>query len=123
MAVSKGVTVSFGTLAGRLRDVNRGGKEVETVDATHQQSADEVREYLAGLIEGGEVTLQIIMGSDSVLPADGHTNDLELVLPDGGTFAAPAIFTGANFSAALGELVVFDCGFKVSGADEFTPAP
>lgn len=77
--VATGISVVLDTLDADLQDINLGGDTADQVDMTHQGSADNAREFLSGLVDGGEVTLTLLFDSDKTIPATG-TNGLTLTV-------------------------------------------
>lgn len=80
------------TKLGEILSVSTPNSQVEEVEATHMESPNRRREYVAGLIDDGEGTFEMnyVPGSATDLLiqealADGVTRGYRIVLPDGDT--------------------------------------
>lgn len=121
--VATGLTVTFSGFSGEVVDVDYGGATCETVDVTHQESSSYFREYLAGLRDGGEVTLTVNFDptttSLSILGAKGA-----LTLSRAGwskSLSCSAICTGVGgISGSLGQKVTTRITFKITGVPQFS---
>jgi hypothetical protein len=113
--ISTGITVSFGSLTAKLLDVNTSGETADQVEVTHQTSADEYKEFLSGLKDGGDITLVLHIGG--TIPAVGTQDSLVITFPTGaGTFTATANLQKVKeISASLGERIIENVGFKITG--------
>lgn len=76
------------TKLGEITGVTLPNPQVEDVEATHMESPDRRREYIAGLIEDGEGTFEmnLVPGSatDTLIRtalSDGETRGYKVVLP------------------------------------------
>lgn len=88
---------------GYLLDIKGPSIKADKVDVTNQDSADRHREYIAGLIDGGEISLDVLL-----IPGDvtgqatfitdvqaGTEREVVITLPDGSTtWTADAIPVG-----------------------------
>lgn len=107
--------------------------EVDEIEATHLQSPGRRKEYVAGLIDGGEFTAtrNFIPGdaSDLLLAdalADGTTRKVRIVVPDNsGTGAADWNFVVSAFvkkyapdNMTAGEVIRSTITFRVTGSLE-----
>jgi len=54
----------------QVRDIDGPGMNMSTIEATHHQSASNMKEYVAGLVDGGEVTFEVVWD-----PADATHDD------------------------------------------------
>ena len=57
---AKGTTISIGgTAAGSVTDIQVSGLSRDTIDIRSHDSPDEAKEYVVGLVDGGEVTVEV----------------------------------------------------------------
>jgi predicted secreted protein len=97
----------------------------DTVDATHEESPDAWREFIAGLKDGGEVSLELnfVPGGSAAaalmaeLNLDGPLAKInrQIVFPDGSYFAFAGILTGFEPDAPIDDKMAASATFKVSG--------
>lgn len=98
----------------------------ETLDVTGHDSPDGYREFLGGLKDPGEVSIDVNYRPSA---HDVFVDDLDdesprnykLVFPDGTEWAFPAILTGFEPSAPFDDKLTASLTFKVSGKPEITP--
>lgn len=119
--VSTGITVTFSTLTGELLDVRESGVKTDTVDVTKQNSTTGYREFKAGLKDGGEWTISFHYDPDAVIPAQGTSANLIITWPSGATnkYMATALLTGRSTAAPLGDKMMCDLTFKVTGVPDW----
>lgn len=107
----------------------------ETIDVTSHDSASSYMEFVASLIDGGEVTADLNWDpADTSLDSANTTTTLmadletttpvayEITFPDGAKFAADLLITGFEFTANYDAKLEASLTFKVSGLPTFTPA-
>lgn len=107
----------------------------ETIDVTAHDSANKYMEFVASLIDGGEVTADLNWDpSDASLDSTNTTTqlmsdlentepiDYEIAFPDGSKFAASLLITGFEFTANYDAKLEASLTFKVSGLPTFTAA-
>lgn len=110
------------TAIANLTNLEDGGRTRNTIDVTAHDSPNKYMEFVGGLIDPGEVTIDI-----NYDPAvhDVLENDLEdedprnyqVVFPDVGatTFSFAAVMTGFSKSAPTDDKLSASLTFKVSG--------
>lgn len=114
------------TEVGKLTSI--GGVEIsaDTIDVTTLDSADGYREYIPGLIDGGEVSAEGYLDgagtSEATLAGKvgSEATTCEIAFPKGAKWSFSAIVTGFSTSAELEDLVGFSVTLKVSGKPTFT---
>jgi len=124
--VSKGIVVTFTGLTGQLIDIDTGGDTADIVDVTHQESANEWKEFKSAFKEGGDVTLLLHFDPDATAPAPGATGTLVIAWPSGSTkkFSASAIVKKvAEVKASLGAKISHGITFKITGAPNWSYTP
>jgi hypothetical protein len=111
---------------GNVTDLNIGGISLATVDATHYESPDAYLEFIAGLIDAGEVTATL----QSQPAASGDADEwhmiydalnarvlrtYELAFPNGATFTFTAFVTNLGIPVPLADKITTTVTFKISG--------
>lgn len=107
----------------------------DTIDVTSHDSPNSYMEFVASLIDGGEVTCDInwdpaaadldATNTTTQLMADLENTspiDYEIAFPDGSKFAAALLITGFEFEANFDDKLSASLSFKVSGLPTFTAA-
>lgn len=125
-----GVTPTEG-FAAIAKITNLSGPEIEreTYDVTAHDSDDGWREFIGGLKDGGEVSVEINYDPDThdVLVADFedvNPRNYKMVFPTqagGGNWAFKAILTGFSQEAPVDNKLSAELTFKVSGKPTITP--
>lgn len=107
-----------------------GGLELsaDTIETTSLDSKGGFREFIQGLKDGGDVSLE--GGLDKAVTANqnaiyqafvsGEAAKCAIEFPDGSKWAFDGIVTGFSTSADLEDVVVFSATLKVTGAPTFT---
>lgn len=118
-----------GTFTAIASVTNVGGPETsrETYETTAHDSPDGWREFIGGLKDGGEVSLELNYDPrehDTLVEDydDEDPRDYRVVWPRGlGTWAFKAIMTGFNPSGPSDDKLSAEATFKVSGKPTITP--
>ncbi|MGH3933639.1 MAG: phage tail tube protein [Pseudonocardiaceae bacterium] len=105
-----------------------GGPEMEreTYDVTAHDSPDGWREFVGGLKDGGEVSLEVYYDPDDhdFLIADfgdNNARDYKVVWPQGlGTWSFKAFMTGFSPEAPVDDKLAAEVTFKVTGKPVIT---
>jgi predicted secreted protein len=102
----------------------------DSIDATHEQSPNAWREFIAGLKDGGEVSLDLnfIPGGSAAddltaelaLAGSAATKSRLIVFPDGSQFEFDAFLTGFEPDAPLDDKMTGTATFKVTGEPVLT---
>ena len=120
------------TPVAEVRNITGPNMSRETPDATHMQSPDGYREFLSGLKDGGEVTLELAFLPENATQ-DQNTGVLSLFESGARrscriTWAGPSpniqwVFTGLvqtfQPAAPVDDSMTLSVTFKVSGKPEF----
>ena len=98
---------------------------METIDATHLNSADEFREYVAGFRDGGEINFTAHLDPESTDASkhllvrqdleNGTLTNYRIVLPDGPYIQAKCLVTAWGPDFPEGGMVPLEGTLKVSG--------
>lgn len=132
MSASTGVKGYGSTIAGsalstvvEVTKIGGPNLKADSIELTHMTSDNRFREYISGLLEGGEVSLELNYTKAqcaAIATALGTTDTFTLTLSDSSTW----VFTG--FINALGQETPHDgkisntAGIQVSGKPVFTAA-
>lgn len=121
---------------GNLTSITVPGFARDTYDVTAHDAADKWREWIGGLLDGGEVScdinydpaLQIGAAGDvyTVLVGDAENPDpvnYEIALPDGSKFACALLITSFDdIDVPFDDKVTGSITWKMSGKPTFTAA-
>ena len=113
----------FTTIA-EVKSLSGPGLTLETIDVTHHQSTGGWREFIGGLLDGGEVTFDV-----NFIPSNQTQDNLwtdlqnrtlrnfELEFPDPGstTWSFSALVTGFEESAPIDDVLGASVTLKISG--------
>lgn len=114
---------AFTTLA-EVTNITPPGMSRDTVDATHMESPDAWREFIAGLKDGGEVSVEMnfiangnaaVMMAELSLDGPSAVKNRQCVFPNGSIFAFAGILTGYEPEAPIDDKMVATATFKVTG--------
>jgi len=104
----------------------------DTVDATHNESPGAWREFIAGLKDGGEISLELnfIPGGPAALSItaemdlDGSlaAKNRQILFPDGSYFSFSGILTSFEPDTPLDDKMAASVTFKVSGKPSLVQA-
>lgn len=116
-----------GTAVGSINNISGPDISRGSIDITTMDSSSNVAEFIPGIIDNGEVTID--------LQYDGTTNakllkdyvtataaSIVVTIPDGGTLTTTSTYTGTGFLTKLGHAIPFDgkvtqsATFKLTGA-------
>jgi predicted secreted protein len=123
-----GTTATSGTLIAQITNISGPGLSADTIDVTAHDSTGGYRNFLQGLKDGGEITLDINYdpagathknASGGLLYAfdQGTQDNYALVFPDAATttWVVPAIVTGFEVGAPMDNKLSASATLKVSG--------
>lgn len=123
---------TFTTIA-EVKDVTGPGMEADTIESTNHSSPNGWKEYLAGMLDAGEVTFSV-----NFIPSDATQDDatglifvmkqrlkrnFQLLWPGPGAnrlCAFPALVTGFEPTAPVDDALTADITLKVTGEPIFT---
>ncbi|MBY6113294.1 hypothetical protein KUW09_04855 [Mameliella alba] len=117
------------TTVGEILNVSPPSLSRDTVDATHSKSPNRFREFIAGLRDGGEVSVEIQFDPGSTTAAaaiaDLETDtaiDYKIVFPDTSEWDFSALCTGIETDAPIDDKMVATFTYKVTGRPVLTAA-
>ncbi len=115
------------TTVGEATNISGPGYDRDVIDVTSHDSTDGIREFVGGLVDGGEVTFTV--NWDPSIHAslvddfqDAQPRNYKIVLPDppAGEWAFPAFITGMGHEYPHDDKMSADFTFKIAGAPTFT---
>jgi predicted secreted protein len=116
---------AFATV-GEVLDITPPSLAKDAVDATHMASPDRWREFIAGLKDGGEVSLELsfIPGNASTTAALSDINSnsagyYKIVFPDATEWGFAAIATGFEAGDPLDDKMTATLTYKLTGKPAF----
>lgn len=124
LQIGDGAMVEVFTAIAQVRDIGGPSLSLDTLDVTTHDSTDAWRDFVGGLKDGGEVSLELVYNPDSLTQIalrtdlDGRTvRNFKLVFPDATstTWAFAATVTGFEPSANVGDELSASCTLKVTG--------
>lgn len=112
-------TEVFTTIDAEMRLQAPGGYSRDAVDASHTQSPDQFREYIAGMMDAGEVSLELNFvpsASDAIvaLIVAGKQN-YQILFPGRCTWTFSAICTAYQPATPVDDKMTATATFKISG--------
>jgi predicted secreted protein len=112
---------------GEATNISGPGMERDVIDVTSHDSPNRFREYVGGLVDGGEVTFEV--NWDPALHVgliadfqDPTPRNYQIVMPDppGGDWAFTGFITGMGHEYPHDDKMSADFTFKISGEPVFT---
>lgn len=123
-----GTSAASGTIIAQVTNISGPGLSADTIDVTSHDSTSGYREFLQGLKDGGEVTLDLNYdpagathknASGGLLYAyeQGTQDNYALVFPDAATtvWVLPAIVTAFEVGAPMDNKLSASATLKISG--------
>ena len=121
---SNGTTVTWGGAIADIVSISAPSVSVATIDTTNIAAVH--RTFLAGTIDSGDVTLEIMYDPksdtsiedawDNTATAAPVEADMVITFTDSSTYTFKAIMTGFSVSVATDAAVTASATFKISGA-------
>lgn len=121
----------FTTLA-EVTNITPPGWSRDAVDATHEQSPSAHREFIAGLADAGEVSLDInyapggtaqaSLEAEKILQGSSAAINRRITFPDGSYVTFVGILTGFEPDAPIDDKMAATVTLKVSGVPTFVQA-
>ena len=116
---SAATSTTFTTFAD-LRDISPVGWSATPIDITHHSSPSGTKEFIAGLLDGGETSVTLSYVKDEFLTLQtawaGKTKrNYKATLQDGTTVTFSAIITGLDIKNPIDDVLETEIKLKVSG--------
>ncbi len=112
---------------GEVINVTPGEATADRIDATHMQSPNRRREYIAGLIDNGEASFEInwVPGDETdefirELFESGETRDHQIEFPNGAAVTYEASIIGYSKAVPIDDRMTATVTVAVSGAETWS---
>lgn len=117
-----------------LTNISGPGESMDTIEVTHHESSDAYKEYIAGLLDGGDISIEgNLIVTDSTGQVAMHTDfqareakDWIIKFPSwsAGTpqFSGSGLVTAFNFTFPHDDKIGFTATIKVTGKPTYAPA-
>lgn len=102
----------------------------DSIDASHELSPDSYREFIPGLVDAGEVSIEFnfvpdaagfaTMLTELATAGSSAVKNRRIVFPDGSYFQFSAFLTGVSPETPLDDKMSATATFKVTGKPELT---
>lgn len=126
--IGHGTTLAGATAGaiGKLTNIGGPNESVDDIDVTDMASTDARREFMAGLIDSGEVSADLIYDKtlyDTVQGALGGTNEAwTITLPDTSTIVCNGYLKANGLAIPMEDKITQAITIKLSGGITVTPA-
>jgi len=123
-----GTTLSGATTGaiGEIVDVGLPDQTVDDVDVSTSDSPDKFMEFIPGMINAGQISLQLVYEKanyNTVQGALGADPEIwTITFPDGSTFACSGYIKANGGSSPIKDKIGQSVTLKLSGKPTFTPA-
>ncbi len=111
----------------QLTNISGPNFSADSIDVTDHDSEDRYREFIQGLRDGGEVSLEgnyLYAVASAVLTkfnTDANISDATITLPNGaGVFTFDCFVTGFSVGAPHDDKISFSATVKITGKPEFS---
>jgi predicted secreted protein len=105
-----------------ITSIQPPGYSRDAIDASHSSSPNEFREYIAGMMDAGEVEIEgnfVAAASDSIVTdLLAGKAEYQITFPNGVTWTFDAFFTSYQPNAPVDDKQTFSATMKVSGRPE-----
>ena len=128
-ASGNGASPEVFTTLGEVTAITPPGWSRDTVDATHEQSPGAHREFIAGLADAGEVSLDInlvpggaakaAIEAEKALTGSSAAINRRITFPDGSYLTFVGIMTGDEEDSPIDDKMSASLTYKVSGVPTF----
>ena len=124
MAISSyGTTFTFGGVSCQVTTISVGGVQVGSIETTHLASASAFKEFVAGLGDGGELSMTLNYAKATMVSLYSGARVVAaftLVLPDASTFVGNGFWTNLGIAIPEDDRVTQDVTIKITGKPVFT---
>lgn len=123
------LTKSGGSAIAEITSISGPNISTETIDVTSHSSDNTYREYISGVYEGGEISveglLQLGNADQAALITDAQdgsadTYTITYTNTEASTWSASCIVTAWNITAVYDDALKFSATLKVTGKPTFT---
>jgi len=120
-------TLSIGATAiGQILSISGPNQTRDAIDISNMGSTSKWKEYIPGMLDAGECTLDVVYDGTSVASSlssllTATANTITITFPDSGTWAASGFITSLGHSIPYEDKVTQSVGIKFTGASTATP--
>jgi hypothetical protein len=124
--LSTGITVAFtgadsGTITGELLDVTKESEKTDSLDVTHQGTANSLRAFMPGLTDMAGISLLLHFDPDNARPGNGEQGTLVVTLANAAATLNTLTLVGffeeqGDIDAKLGQKMSENFKFKINTA-------
>ena len=111
---------------GQVTKISLSGQDVNDIDITTMLSPNGWKEFIAGLKDAKEITLDLLYegaNMDTILGALGGENEnWTITIPDAATFVCEGYVKALGTQIPMDDKISQSMTIKLSGEPEFTPA-
>lgn len=106
------------TTIAQVRDINGPNRSRDTVEVTSRDSTGQAKEYLAGLLENGEVTFDVVFDPDTQTHSASASGGLQTLMDSGtlNNFRVSFADTTATTATFAGLVTGFQPTMPLNGA-------
>ena len=125
-ATGNGATPEVFTTLAEVTSITPPNFARDSIDASHGQSPGAMREFIAGMTDPGEVSIEMnfvpgnaaadALADELALTPATATKNRRITFPDGTTWDFPAFLTAFEPDAPLDDKMTASATFKVAGA-------
>lgn len=129
-ASGNGASPEIFTVLGEVTGITPPGWSRDTIDVTHEQSPGAHREFIAGLADAGEVSIDINLvpggaakasiEAEKALEGSAAAINRRITFPDGSYMTFVGIMTTDEPDTPLADKMEATLSYKVSGVPTFT---
>lgn len=126
--IGHGVAFSFSGLDGEITNISIGGAEVADIDFTHSASPEFWQEFKPGLINAGELTIDVHFDQNQTMPVTRTVGTLLITFPtpsgytNGGTYSCSAYVKNYPITIPDADKMTAQFVFKLTGKPTVTAA-
>lgn len=119
--VGNGASPEVFTTVAEVTSITPPGMSRDAIDATHEESPEGWREFIGGLKDGGEVSLELnfVPGSATTIllmaEIEAAPGNKQIVFTTGEIFAFRALCTNLEPEAPMDDKMVASATYKVTG--------
>lgn len=121
-----GTTLSGATTGAiaQITSIGVPGMEVDDIDVTTMLSTNGWKEFVAGLKDAGEITLQLLYHKTLTNTIEGRLGEANetwtITFPDSATFACSGYVKSLGIESPMEDKISQSCTIKLSGEPTFT---
>jgi hypothetical protein len=122
-----GITLTWDGDTWRVLSVDGVGEEADSIEKTHSGSTDARKEFFAGLVDAGEVSVEVNFDPDNALVVDRTTRELVVTFPPktgqstGAKWTCDAFVMSAPSAGEVADRMTQSATWKLTGVPTWTP--